>query len=136
MKEIIKDNMILARHIQRNDVKEGLNFFSRDGEYIQIGEWNYPKGKKLLPHIHNEVERTINRTYEVLYVINGTIMATIYDLDGDKVDVLTITEDEILILLESGHGYEVLEGDTRVLEVKNGPYLGAEMDRRRLKEEN
>jgi len=39
---------------------------------------------------------------------------------------------ETLILLKGGHGYEILEDGTRVLEVKNGPYPGAEVDRRRL----
>jgi hypothetical protein len=35
-------------------------------------------------------------------------------------------------LLRGGHGYEILEDGTQVLEVKNGPYLGPDVDRRRL----
>jgi len=37
-----------------------------------------------------------------------------------------------LILLEGGHGFFIKEDDTVILEVKNGPYLGAEMDRHRI----
>ena len=37
------------------------------------------------------------------------------------------------MLLRGGHGYEILEDGTQVLEVKNGPYLGPDVDRRRLK---
>ena len=37
-----------------------------------------------------------------------------------------------MICLEGGHGYEILEDNTRVLEIKNGPYPGPEKDRRRL----
>ena len=42
------------------------------------------------------------------------------------------SEGDILILLTGGHGYEILTEGTQVLEVKNGPYVGAEADRRRL----
>ena len=133
MKEIIKDDIILARHIVKEDINQGLNFFSKDEEFIQVGVWgHYEKGKKLKAHIHNTVERVVNRTYEVLYVIKGAILAEIYDLEENKIEVLTVNQGEILILLESGHGYTILEEDTTVLEVKNGPYLGAEVDRRRI----
>ena len=40
--------------------------------------------------------------------------------------------DEAMALLRHGHGYEILENDTRVLEIKNGPYPGAERDRVRF----
>lgn len=132
MREIIKDKQILARHILKEDIKEGLSFFSQDSEFIQVGSWNYNKDKKLMEHIHNEVERKIYRTQEVLYIINGSIEASIYDLEENFVENLVIREGEILILLNSGHGYTILENNTKVLEIKNGPYLGAEVDRRRF----
>ena len=36
------------------------------------------------------------------------------------------------MLLECGHGYTILSDDTKVIEIKNGPYLGADVDRRRI----
>lgn len=132
MREIIKDGVVLARHIPAEDMKSGLNFFSRDEEFIQAGMWKYEEGKQLSAHIHNELIRTINRTYEVLYIIHGRLKANIYDFNETLVDTLIISQGDVLILLESGHGYEILESQTQVLEVKNGPYLGAEADRRRL----
>ena len=132
MKEIIKNDVILARHITLEDIKDGLNFYSNDEEFIQIGAWKYNKDKELLAHIHNKVERTINKTYEVLYVITGSIEATIYTLEAEKTETLIVNSGEILVLLESGHGYKILSDDTRVLEIKNGPYLGAEIDRFRI----
>ena len=39
---------------------------------------------------------------------------------------------DILIMLEGGHSYEIMEDNTQVLEIKNGPYVGAELDRRRF----
>ncbi len=132
IKEIVKDGIVLARHIPNEDWNEGLNFFSKDEEYIQAGAWWYNAGKELMQHIHNEVERKVIRTQEVLYIRKGKISAKIYDLDENFVEELTVSEGDTLILLESGHGYKILEDGTQVLEVKNGPYLGAEVDRRRF----
>lgn len=132
IKEIRKNNEILARHITGNEIKEGLSFFSNDNEYVQVGSWNYNKGKELLKHIHNEVIREVKRTQEVLYIIKGRIEAEIYDLEKGLIETIIVNEGDILILLESGHGYKILEEGTKVLEIKNGPYLGAEIDRRRF----
>ena len=133
MREIKKNGVVLARHITPEDIKPGLNFFSRDEEFIQVGVWgHYEKGKELKAHIHNTVERTANRTYEALYVIKGSLKAIIYDMNEAPLETLQVKQGEILVLLESGHGYFIEEEDTTVLEIKNGPYLGAETDRRRI----
>lgn len=132
MKIIEKDGTILAKHIRPEDWNDGLSFFSNDNEFIQVGAWKYDAGKELLAHIHNEVERKITRTCETLYIVSGAIHAKIYDLDENFVDEFDAEQGDIVILLDSGHGYSILQDDTRVLEVKNGPYLGAETDRRRI----
>lgn len=130
--EIIKNKTVLARLIPADSWKEGLSFFSKDSEYIQVGTWKYEKGKELLAHIHSKVERKINRTQEVLLIRKGKIKASIYDLKGKIVKSLVVNEGDILVLLNCGHGYKILENNTQVIEIKNGPYLGAKIDRRRI----
>lgn len=132
MNELIIDDVILCRHILKEDIKEGLCFFSNDREYIQVGSWRYNSGKNLGKHIHNKIQRTIERTNEVLYIVKGKINAQIYDLLGNYINSIIIGEGEILILMECGHGYEILEDNTQVVEVKNGPYLGPDIDRKRF----
>ncbi|MEG0091318.1 MAG: hypothetical protein RSA20_05825 [Oscillospiraceae bacterium] len=132
MKIVEKDGLILAKHITPEDWNEGLSFFSNDNEFIQVGAWKYDAGKELLAHIHNEVERKITRTCETLYIVSGAIHAKIYSLGEELVDEFDVHTGDVLILLDSGHGYSILEDGTKVLEVKNGPYLGAEIDRRRI----
>lgn len=133
MYEITRNNVVLARHIVLDDIKNGLNFFSKDSDFLQVGIWgNYEDGKVLNNHIHNLVDRRINRTHEVLYVIEGSIKASIYDLNKNIVETITISKGEILVLMECGHGYEVTADNTSVLEIKNGPYLGADIDRVRF----
>ena len=130
--EVKKDNEVLARLVKAEDWNEGLGFYSDDDEVIQVGTWQYNRGKELMTHIHNEVDRTITRTNEVLYVVSGKVKAFIYDLEETLVEELMVDTGDTLILLDCGHGYEIMEDNTKVLEIKNGPYLGAETDRRRF----
>lgn len=132
IKEIKKEGIVLARYIPDSDWKEGLNFYSQDEEFIQVGTWGYDRGKELLSHIHNKTERKVYWTQEVLYIKKGSIKAKVYDLDANLVDEIIAKEGDTLILLRGGHGYTILENGTQVLEIKNGPYVGADKDRRRI----
>ena len=126
----------LAIYIPASVWGKGLNFLSSDQDSIQVGIWGYDRGKKLEPHIHNEVPRRIVRTQELVLVKTGRMATVIFDQDGGFVERIELGPGDALILLEGGHGYEILEDDTSVLEVKNGPYLGAEVDRRRIEWKN
>ncbi len=131
--EIKQGDLVLARHIPAEDAwAGGLNFFSADEEFIQVGSWGYDSGKELLAHTHNEVTREVLWTQEVLYIRKGSIQANVYNTSEEKVAELIASEGDVLILLRGGHGYHILEDGTQVLEIKNGPYVGAERDRRRL----
>lgn len=131
--EIKEGNLVLARHIPSAAVwNEGLNFFSSDDDFIQVGVWGYSSGKELKAHIHNEVPREVLWTQEVLFVRKGKIRANIFSTLESKVAELIAEAGDILILLRGGHGYDVLEDGTEVLEVKNGPYVGPDRDRRRI----
>lgn len=132
MKIIEKEGNILAKYIKADEWNEGLNFFSNDADFIQVGAWKYQKGKDLLNHVHNEVKREVTRTCECLYIISGSVQVRIYDLEKNLMDEFTAAAGDIVILLECGHGYTILEDNTKVLEVKNGPYMGADIDRTRF----
>lgn len=131
--EIKEGDVVLARHIPASAAwNEGLSFFSQDNEYIQVGVWGYSAGKELKAHIHNEVTREVLWTQEVIFVRTGKIRANIYDTSETKVAELIVGAGDIIILLRGGHGYDIIEDGTQVMEVKNGPYVGPDLDRRRL----
>ena len=135
MLEIKDGDIVLARHIRPSDIKEGLNFFSEDGEFVQVGFWSYNKGKKLLAHAHNIVARQANLTQEVLFIKSGKVRARIYDRQKNLIQTFEAIAGDIVIMLQGAHGYDILEDGTEVLEVKNGPYPGAEADRTRIENE-
>lgn len=131
--ETIKDHdTVLAILIRDADWERRLNFLSSDKDYVQVGTWWYDKGQKLAPHTHKIEPRTILSTQEVIYVKEGRLKANIYTEKRELLRSFELGEKDILILLRGGHGYEILEDDTKVLEVKNGPYVGAERDRERI----
>lgn len=131
--EVKEGELVLARYIPVDTAwKAGLTFFSKDDDFIQVGVWGYSKGKKLQAHIHNEVSRNVLWTQEVIFVRKGKIQSNIFDTKGKKVAELNVGEGDIIMLLRGGHGYDILEDETEVLEVKNGPYVGADLDRRRI----
>ena len=131
--EIKEGNFVLARHIPAAAAwNDGLNFFSQENDFIQVGMWGYSAGKELKAHIHNELKREVQWTQEVLYVRKGRLRAYIFDTTEKKVAELEVNSGDIIILLFGGHGYEILENGTQVLEIKNGPYAGPDKDRRRL----
>lgn len=133
--EIKENDTVLARHIPAGDAwGEGLSFFSPAGDFLQVGTWSYPRGKHLLPHEHVTAVREIHWTQEVLYIRRGRIRAVIFDSNRARVADFEASSGDILVMLAGGHGYDIVEEGTQVLEVKNGPYLGADADRVRLNE--
>jgi hypothetical protein len=134
VKEIVDGNVVLARHISADEWGAGLKFFSEPSEFIQVGIWGYAQGQVLRPHVHQEVAREAPLTQEVLYVRRGSLEARVYNRDEQVVETLVAREGDILAMLYGGHGYTILEDGTQVLEIKNGPYPGAEKDRRRIDE--
>lgn len=114
-----------------NEMDEGLSFLTRDESFIQVGTWNYEKNKILDAHYHNYFERNSYRTQEVVIVLEGKIKCNLFTEEGLKVHSEVINEGQMIIQYEGVHEYEILE-NTKVIEVKNGPYFGPEKDRTRI----
>ena len=133
--EVKDGDTVLARHVTSDEWGKGLKFFSGDQDYVQFGIWGYDAGKKLLAHSHNNVPREVPLTQEVLYIRKGRIAARIFNGKRELVSEREVGEGDIIALMYGGHGYTILEDGTQVLEVKNGPYVGAEKDRVRFESE-
>lgn len=129
---IEKDGVHLAVWFSADDAPQGLGFMTSDAAFLQVGSWRYPAGKELAAHNHNIVDRAIHRTQELAFVVKGAMEAFIFDELDQLVETVRVGRHEGIILFAGGHGYRILEDDTIVIETKNGPYPGADIDRRRL----
>ncbi len=132
IRKIHDGDTVCAMHITNDEWGPGLKFFSEDADFIQVGTWGYDDGKHLNAHYHNEVPRTVGYTQEVLYIRSGAIRCSIFGLNEQLLGTMEAAEGDILIMLAGGHSYDILADKTQVLEVKNGPYPGADADRTRF----
>ncbi len=115
------------------DFPEGFKNYSPPGDFTHTMSWNYPKGKELQAHIHKFTEKPVtNRTQEVIVIFSGKVKIMLYDENRRIIAELVAKPMEAVVFLAGGHGYEILEDNTRVLEVKNGPYVGADADREKF----
>lgn len=132
VEKIMDEDLVLAIIVREGDWEKGLNFVSSNEDYQQLGIWGYDKGKKLAPHIHLIVPREVLRTQEMVFVKEGRLRADIYTEKEKFLKSVELEKGDAIILLNGGHGFEILEDNTKVLEVKNGPYVGADRDRKRI----
>lgn len=126
-----ESGQLLAYKVSR-DTPEGLQAYSEDGDYVQVLSWHYAAGRLLQNHIHREVPRTATLTQEAVVVISGRVRADVFDEQRRLAAQVVVKPGECMVLLRGGHGYEILEDDTQVFEIKNGPFLGVEADKEKF----
>lgn len=129
--ELIKDNETLIAKIYRNtDWPENLNFYTIDSDFVQVSTWNYNSGKHLKAHGHKIAEKKSDRTQEVIFVKSGKLKIILYSENDVAIYENTMETGDFAIIFAGGHSYDILNDKTQVLEIKNGPYLGLETDKK------
>ena len=78
--EIIRDKerQIFAIIISSDYEQSGIQFFTPPEFSQQLAYMKHEKGKIIEPHVHNEVNREIVRTQEVLIVKSGKVQVDLY----------------------------------------------------------
>tara|TARA_Y100000817_G_scaffold312611_1_gene306866 strand:+ start:452 stop:844 length:393 start_codon:yes stop_codon:yes gene_type:complete len=116
-----KNGKLLALVIRFNDIVDEKYFATDDNEDFQVASFNLEKESIIEKHIHNEQDRNIKTTSEVLVVLDGKIEVDIYDDNLDFVESLSIFSSDTIALFNGGHGIRIKE-NTKFIEVKQGPY--------------
>jgi len=91
----------------------------------QVGFIVYPRGSVIARHIHKPLERHIIGMAEVLLVRSGRCQIEVYDEQKRLVAVCDLYKNDVVLMVGGGHGFRIKE-DTVLLEIKQGPYLGAD----------
>lgn len=107
--------------VQNFDV--GLAFYGTADDYIQVGRFRYDAGKVLRDHRHIARPRMVEKTQEILIVLRGGVQATTFAEEGSLVvDSRELKEGDFFISYWGGVGFRVLTDDTRLIEIKPGPF--------------
>lgn len=115
------ESHVLAIVVRRVEKSDSIEFFTPPEFSQQLGLMRRPAGYIVPMHFHNEVERTIHRTQEVLIVRKGTCKIDI-SFKAFKTS-FELFEGDTVLLSEGKHRILFLE-DTELIEIKQGPYLG------------
>lgn len=132
MIEYIKyHNEVAAVILRRDFSKDGANFFSALSDPFQFGVLQYKKGKHIQAHRHIKALRRIDLVCEVLFIQKGKVEVSFYDEGNNKIDSKILAAGDTILMRELGHSFELLE-DSKIIEIKQGPYLGREKDKEYL----
>lgn len=105
---------------------DGISYLTDPLNSLQIGLHNRPKGMKIAPHVHTVPSPvTLTEFQEVLMILSGSIELTLYTKTGEIIAKRILKTGDSVLLMREGHQVEYLE-ETRIFEVKQGPYPGAE----------
>ena len=126
----IYDNKLLIAIIRNFDQwKPGLDFITPNESNIQVGTWNYDAGKVLERHEHNRVHRKSDITQECVFVVQGKMLVKFYSKERKYLKSVILKKFDYAVIFDGGHEYKILCDDTRIIETKNGPFLGVELDK-------
>jgi hypothetical protein len=117
---------ILVRESASSDEK--YNFLTGQSEPLQLGVNFYRAGDSIQNHTHLRREIRVDQIQEALVIGKGKTRLTLFDDDGRRVAETVLGSGDLVLLLSGGHGFEILE-DTKILEIKQGPYDGKNQDK-------
>jgi len=132
MEEITHNGKIISIIYRDSDWIKGLNFITPDELFVQVGSWWYDKGKRLDSHIHKEFDRNATRTQEIIYVKQGSVKVLLYTEKEEFFQDYVLHQGYLAVFGYGGHGYEILENDTQVIESKNGPFISVDKDKKKF----
>lgn len=120
-----KDGRLLARVVRNWQSGGGTQFVSAPEDILQLGVLRFPTDHEVPAHVHNPVERTTVGTMEVLLVVTGVAEVVL-----ENNYVLLGPGDAIALMPGTRHSLRVLHEAT-ILECKNGPFYGTDVDKKR-----
>jgi hypothetical protein len=115
------DGRTLAIIVRKSDERSGIFFVTPHEFQQQVALMRRPAGEEIAAHSHLPVPRAVQGTHEVLIVRSGRMRVDIFENDRALVSSEEVSSGDVVILVDGGHGFEMLE-DCDFVEVKQGPY--------------
>jgi len=121
IERIESSGKLLALIIRRQHDKPGITFFTPSELSQQLAYMHHPTGKVIEPHVHNPMPRQVVMTQETLFIRRGKLRVDFFDETRNYVASRILEAGDLILLVQGGHGFEVLE-ELEMFEVKQGPY--------------
>ena len=133
MIEKIEDNgEILALILRSSYDNQGLSFLTSNDHSFQVGFHNVEKGKRYKAHKSLPFKKLENfKTNKIYYIKEGKTGVDIYNKEDKKITYVILEKGDLILFIDGGHGLDILE-NSKVIEIKQGPYRGTEEDKQFL----
>jgi hypothetical protein len=116
-----------------NDFKKGWTFSPYPDEPLQWGIGLFKKDYTAQRHIHLSRERIPKHpTQEFFYIVDGKVGFELYSADKEFAGYFELTKGDFICVYHGGHGMTILQEDTKILEIKNGAFVGVEKDKEKF----
>lgn len=107
---------------------EKTTFFSPPESSFQFGLLAHEAGYAEDPHYHKTVTRTIDDLQQMFVVQRGVVDVQLYTDDRALHREVRLNPGDAIVLIHGIHAIKVVE-DMQCLTVKQGPFLGDEVDK-------
>ncbi len=99
---------------------------------VQIVLLNREKGAVVKPHWHplDRHPQAVAKQ-QLLICQRGRVRVNVWTRDGEHLGDRILNEDDMILFCE-GHGFEFLEPDTKIIEIRMGPHAGVGKETRPL----
>lgn len=121
-------DQVIAVVFNIDSIQESRYNAGSDNEILQVSAMCFPQGRSLRSHYHVPTERITVGTQESWIVWQGSLKVTLYDLDQTVISEFEIGAGDCMTLYQGGHAFTVQDDNTKIIEIKNGPYYGPEHD--------
>jgi hypothetical protein len=111
---------------------EKTKFFSPAASSFQFGLLAHRAGYQEVPHYHHPVTRTISDVQQMFVVQRGVVGVQFFDTSGAMFREVILRQGDAINLIHGAHAVHVIE-DLQCVSVKQGPFLGDEMDKIEIK---
>ena len=99
-----------------------MEFYGGVTDFIQVGAFRYNKDKELRNHRHIFRPKIGNKTQEIMIVFKGSCEVRTFTDGGDICHKKILKAGDFYISYWGGCGFTILQDDTIMMEIKNGPH--------------
>lgn len=126
------DQRLICSYIFRKDINEYRSDLSPVSEILQCCARKLKGGTFVAPHKHLPIERITIGTQEAWVVVEGLVLATVYDINDSCIAEIELNSGSCMIFFNGGHSLTAIENNTIFYEFKNGPYYGFDTDKHNI----
>ncbi len=119
---VTEDGIDYAIVVRRDATsEERYNFLTRPENTLQVGVNFYSSGESIRNHYHRDIDVPRCRIQEFILIGAGSARLNLFDNQQQPFRSVLLKAGDMVMLLQGGHGFDVVE-DTKIVEVKQGPY--------------